>query len=79
MHEVNITDYLSMGSYAFNNCILLETVYIPDSVRRIAGASFSECENVELLFSMITQPKEWADDWNIHNQPVIWNAFCFFR
>ena len=66
------SDVWFIPSFAFCGNLYLEYVYIPDSVTRIDGAVFHECDNL-IIYTSLTEPnEEWDDGWNSDNLLVEW-------
>jgi len=59
-------------NYAFSGCISLTSVVIPDSVTRMGGCVFYDCDNLTIYCEAASQPSGWAGNWNYDNRPVVW-------
>lgn len=52
---VNVTNVVipsgteSLGQYAFKNCVYLEAVYLPDTLKQIASGAFDNCQSLQAV------------------------------
>ena len=53
-----------IDTYAFNGCLGLSIINIPESVVYIGNAAFEGCINLTIYCAIKEQPITWAADWN---------------
>lgn len=63
-----------IGGSAFQGCSTLKRIDIPLSVERIENEAFKDCAMLAIYCQAPKRPSGWNLDWNITNQPVIWNS-----
>lgn len=66
-YVVNISDN------AFNDCINLTSVAIPESISNIGDDVFKNCRCLTIYCETKSKPNGWSNDWNKYGCPVIWN------
>ena len=62
----------SIDSFAFSFHENLTTIEIPKTVIKIDDQAFFYCTNLTIYCEVESKPNDWHDNWNPHNQPVIW-------
>lgn len=68
LKEFIITKETDIPKYAFINCIYLEKVFIPLSVKHIGYHVFENCPKLVLYYEGDYIPFSWNDEWDIwHN------------
>ena len=59
-------------SWAFRDCVDLQSIFIPRSVNIIGAWLFDGCKNLTIYCEVESKPSDWEDDWNESNFPVVW-------
>jgi len=67
----NKTKLIDYG--AFENCIALKEITIPESVKCVDGMAFSGCTNLTIqIIGKHNIKDDWSIAWNESNCPVVW-------
>ncbi|MDE5618134.1 MAG: leucine-rich repeat domain-containing protein [Clostridia bacterium] len=73
--EIIIPENVSSISYAaFRNHKDISYVFIPADVDFIGAYAFYGCTNITIYCEAYSKPKNWSDEWNIGNYPVVWDC-----
>ncbi len=65
MFDYTITEYVkSIGEYAFQNCVNLTSIVIPESVTEMGTWVFNECGGMtDIYVATSEKPSGWDDEW----------------
>ena len=78
LKSVTITSAKTIPDYAFKNCDLLESIYLPISVESIGDDVFVNCSKATIYCERKMKPNNWSSDWNYisysNSAPVVWNC-----
>ena len=65
-----------VGSFAFEKCKKLASVYIPATVERVESNAFSGCSVLTIYCEAEAVPDGWDNgwlyNWNADDLPVVW-------
>ena len=78
LKSVTITSAKTIPDYAFKNCDLLESIYLPISVESIGESAVVNCSKATIYCERKIKPNNWSSDWNYISSskpaPVVWNS-----
>ena len=62
----------SIASYAFQGCVSMTAISIPNTISYVGGYAFAGCTNLMIYCEVDEQPAGWDANWNASDCPVIW-------
>ena len=68
-----IEGLVKIGERAFEGCVMLEELILPESVEEIDSSAFIGCESLVIKVKIAEEdiPKGWAEDW-FGDAEVVW-------
>lgn len=76
----NTFSVTGIESSAFEACMNITSISIPNTVKYVGGNAFKSCIHLTAIYCQAyAKPFDWSDQWNPNKYKVVWGAIDKFK